>query len=554
MQTHDRASSPFLRKAFSVGVVSLLAALAILGFVTPVHAAFFDSQCNANTNSANSLSCGALANVTTGDVIVVVVEAYGATNCPTLTDGMVTGTSGFTLAVSACSVGVNIGRLITAIWTTTATGSGAVTPVITIENGIAYYIEGYAVTGPSAVGLATSKDSLIPNQCSACTSLSDSVNSFTLLSGITFTANLAALDTVGNPVFTAPTGFATYGCAQNGRQNACSTFSFATFGSSTLANSYTFASQLAGASMVAVSLGATVQGSQVQTIGSCPTKNTATFTLVNSTIYMYQGTTVGPQSVNAISTFVASTIGSGPHTLRLLIYAQQVVGFPSATVSAGFPLIKQYEKSFVLTSGTTNTVVSAQTAVSIGGLFAFGTFSSDVWAVGIVGDDHIKINQSSLSGLVTQTGVASTLTQPNTFTSAGTANGNKIYLCSTAVYQSIVFVTSTLTTTTTPSTTVTTTATTYNIAITSQGVANWSIVFLLVILPGFLLAVGSGVATKSPQIAGVGLISGMTLGAGIGAQPQVALVPPSLFFALVVVDIFIMIGLWRFGGGTGTSV
>jgi hypothetical protein len=290
--------------------------------------------------------------------------------------------------------------------------------------------------------------------------------------------------------------------------------------------------------------------SQSQTIGSCPSVNDNTFTMVNSTIYMYEGTTVGPQSVNSISTSVASTIGSGSHTLRLLIYAQQVVGFPAASVSAGFPLIKAYETSYVLTSGTKNSIISAQISLNIGNLAFGGSYSSDIWAVGVVGDDHIKLNQSSLSGLLTQTGAASTSTQPNTFTSAGSASGNKIYLCSTAVYQSILVITTTFSTQLSATTTVTATATTYNIGIVAQGVSNWSIVFLLIMAPAFLLAVGLGAYTRSPQAAGIGLMAGMMIGAGIGAQPQVQLVPPSLFFALVVADLFIMIGIWRFGGGS----
>lgn len=190
---------------------------------------------------------------------------------------------------------------------------------------------------------------------------------------------------------------------------------------------------------------------QTLNIGSCPTKNTATTTLVNNTEYFYTQSAISPASFNAVNTFVASvTSATAPQTLSIGIYATLNTGAVSGANT--MYLIAAFSKS--LTAGTTNSPISWQPNVGLSSTIVGSIPTGATIGIALLGTNKIKINQSSLAGMTTATttggALASTLT-------ALTSGSNQLYFCSSISYQQVF--TTTATTTTTVSTTTTSTTT-----------------------------------------------------------------------------------------------
>lgn len=298
---------------------------------------------------------------------------------------------------------------------------------------------------------------------------------------------------------------------------------------------------------------------QTQIIGACPSGATGVFTThaagtfapANNTVYLYSGAMLGGiETVNQIQAAVNSTIGSGPHTLQLLLFTSN-----SPSVSVASPLLLEAYSlpKFVITSGTTNQIIQWNVGVGLANSISQG----NVWAIGLVGDDHIKLATSGVSGITTQSGQASTALQTSAatgYTSLGTPVSTELFFCAQATYQSVLSIVITTTVINIATSTITSvqtvTSNTGGGGTAALGIANYSLMFLLIVCPGFLLGAGIGLYTKSPQGAGIGMMAGFLLGAGIGAQPSVSLVPPALFFAVLVSSLLIMVGIWRLGGSS----
>lgn len=299
------------------------------------------------------------------------------------------------------------------------------------------------------------------------------------------------------------------------------------------------------ASMVIVwsNTGATVTtgtSRQTQTLGSCPTAASFTgtlapaksFTMVNNTIYMYSGNALAFEVVDTISVGLNSTIGSGSHTLRLLFYASA-----GSTVSIAQPLTKFYEHSFTISSGTTDQIITAQVNLQLQGAFSVG----NTIAVGVVGDNKIKIANSTTAGIHIFAGNPSTSTQPSTFTSMGTADKGTsgLALCASLSYQSTATLTSTTSfTTTTGGTATTVTTTKYSITnsnelITGGGFALMLEWFVILVMPSMII----GVITKS--------LWGGILGAVLGLT--VAVIALSAPFWVIIVVVVAIVGAMFFG-------
>lgn len=304
-----------------------------------------------------------------------------------------------------------------------------------------------------------------------------------------------------------------------------------------------------------ISAGATSATSQTQTIGSCPPgggTGIGHYTLANNTIYFYNGNALGAEVVNSVSVEVASTKYSAgaTHYLELLLYAST-----STPPSIAYPNTRLYEsKVFAITAGTTNSTITLQIAVPLNGATTT-PLPFNWWSVGIIGDDNIRIAGSSLSGLVTQTGTTPTVSstppiQPLTFTSSGTASTNKLALCATGSFQSVVggFATTTISSVTIAATT--TQTQTNIVAGLVPSTVNYSLMFFVVLFPGVVLAFVMGIASRSAPGAGIGFVAGMTVGAGLGWQA--GLLPnPGILVVLLIVDVFIIVGVFTIGKGGG---
>jgi hypothetical protein len=144
------------------------------------------------------------------------------------------------------------------------------------------------------------------------------------------------------------------------------------------------------------------------------------------------------------------------------------------------------------------------------------------WAVGISGDDHINVYNSSLSGMTSQVNLVPAVT------SIGTSSNNKFDLCASASYQSILVSTTTTTSyqsaTSTTLLTSTYVVTTINSQVLFSNSANWPMMLLFLLVPAGLL-MG---ATKSLSGALVGLMIGAVIGIMAG------ILPSWLFIGLVI--------------------
>lgn len=268
-----------------------------------------------------------------------------------------------------------------------------------------------------------------------------------------------------------------------------------------------------------------------QTIGSCPAKNTATFTMVNQTLYLYEGTTLANQAVNTVQVNIASVGGTtGTHTIQLVVYATPAAG----AISPSNLFALQYSRQVAITSGTKNVqIMAAVTGVSFPSAGA-------TWAVGVVGDNKIALNQSSLGGMFSYSGVpVSTAAQNSFYTTQGSSFGTDLALCANSAYQIIQTQTVTVTQSATTSVTVTSTSTvnTINAQVLFANNQNWPIVFLLLFLPcGILLGV-----TRNLSGGMVGLLIGSVICLMAGV------IPAYIFTGLLIGIVAMMVLIQRSG-------
>lgn len=185
-------------------------------------------------------------------------------------------------------------------------------------------------------------------------------------------------------------------------------------------------------------------------LGSCPTKNTATNALTNSTVYFWTGTVLQGEQVNTLQTEVTS-VNSGhvaSETLALAVYATPGTG--SVSVNNPLTLVGNSFKFFTLTptSSPQSLLWSANVNLGTNGIPPGATV-----AIAIQGNSKILINSSSLAGMQTAAG---TIGAGNQFT-ALSATSTQLFFCGSLSYQVIVTTTTTFSTTTSIISTVTTT-------------------------------------------------------------------------------------------------
>lgn len=304
----------------------------------------------------------------------------------------------------------------------------------------------------------------------------------------------------------------------------------------TTSSTYTVYAQLFGSFTSSAS-----GGTGTFTLGSCPTKNTATATLANNTVYMYTTTALpGGTNINTVTTSLAATSApAASETLYLAVYVTTFTG----PVTPANPLQLTAQKSFVISAGTKNQILSWALSVPI--QVATSASSTYTYGIAVLGNSKLSINDSSLSGMVTATTSGGVLPA---FITGTSSTGTELYLCASATFQTIVTTTVTSTTTstvtsggsatTTISTTTTLTSLSSNAALgNSVGVA---FVLLILLAPAFAIAIPLGVYTKSPIGAGLGFVSGLAIGALLGNQG--GLIPFSVLAGMMIVIILLIVG------------
>lgn len=276
----------------------------------------------------------------------------------------------------------------------------------------------------------------------------------------------------------------------------------------------------------AIILGTASASTQTQTIGSCTATATGGTYLANSTQYWYAGNALGQEAVSTIKTQVENIKGSGSHTLQLLIYV--TAANPGAqTPSVFYPAILAYSQSFVITSGTTNSTITLNVNIPLN-TANISPLPFNFWSVGIVGDDHIRIHNSALSGMTTQTGAASTASQPSQFTGPGSTTTTKLQVCATGNYQSVISGPTTTTTAAASTTLIVSTTSTATISTISANLfassSNWPVIFLILLLPaGLFMGISRSLT---------GLLAGLMVGAIMGIL--MGIIPNYVFVGLVI--------------------
>lgn len=241
---------------------------------------------------------------------------------------------------------------------------------------------------------------------------------------------------------------------------------------------------------------------QTQTLGSCPTAlkgHAHYFALTNNTQFWYSGNALGSEVVNTVQTEVASIKGIGSHTLNLALYGTSALISPSQAPSIPNPATLLWAKSFVITTGTVNSTIVVQVNIPLNSIQT-APLPFNFWAVSVSGDDHINVYNSTLSGMVSQSGLPTVGSQ---YTSSGTTSADKFDLCATASYQS--FYTQSVVTTIT-STSVSTVQGSSNPAVI--GNSNFMLAIVVILGPAILLAG----ATKSLWGGMLGAVLGIAVG------------------------------------------
>lgn len=512
-----RRSPSFLRRPLSTLLVFVLIVIAFLSVIPTAEAAVsvwntVGTRCLGPVGTCTSAS---LAIHASGDIVYVAVASYeSGSSCSDLnapTDSTGDTFSNVITTICASQTGSTT-QIVTVYFFTTASTTSR---TITVTGGASADLYVWGVDTSGTVSTAAATISMTTGCLPSCSPVALDCSSLTYcpvqMATTTYFGSgsflLAAYINYGwGGTYVPGSGFQAVAAGQSaleyniGNGNVISPTTFPE-----TCQSCGAAVQSSGVAVVFGSAGAGPSPNQTQTIGSCPSSPPGTFTMVNSTIYMYYGNSLGSEVVNTVSTEIDSIVGSGSHTIQLLVYVSSGV-----TASVATPLTLAYSRSFVITSGTTNSIITAQVNIQVSSAVPF-----NLWGVGIVGDNKVVIKTSSLSGLFTQSGNPSTAAQPNSFTSQGATSVTKLYLCATANYQSAL---GTTTVTTAASTTVTTSST---VTVSSIGptlftsASNWPVIFLILVLPaGLFLG-----ATRTLAGALLGLMIGAVIGVMMGILP-----------------------------------
>jgi hypothetical protein len=481
----------------------------------------FDKAATATTSNSATVSPQVTPSIT-GEFIVVTVGIFDNNNpsySVTVADGATTLTLAGSLELDTNTHnGATLNRTMydavfygntpnaaLETWTVTlnkhTAGESARATIILFNNAPSFL----GVTAPSNAGNA---------QCGA-TSSCTSVSPF-LASGASYTSSAMLIAIVGTYAGATPgVGFSAPSNGCTAAEPFCSEYNVPGTAGSTFFNmGCTVTCGAWNLEAVVFDFNATgLSGSQ--SIGSCTTAG-GTFAMVNQTLYMYEGSNPGPESVNNASVLISSVGGStGTHTIQFVIYATPLSG----SISPTNQLTLLYSKQVALGSGTG----AATITVSPG---TFLPTTGETWGIGVVGDNKITLVTSGLTGLYTFGGVpVSTSPQNAAFTAQGTSSGTELALCANAVYSIL-----TTTTTTSVSTHVTTFTSTQTVS-TGTGSSSFAInnpdsmiLFLLLLLPtGLLLG-----ATRNL----VGALVGLAIGAIVAVVAGV--LSPFFFTGLLI--------------------
>lgn len=532
-----------------IGILGLLT----LSFVTfPVQGQTIvasNASNNCQANGATSFTC--TLSVTTGHILVLFagwLHAAAGGSIPTFTPADSQSNS-FTFVTSIGLSGTcGSGHDFCQTWVyTVASAASTGTDTFTFTYGANGILSGnvYDISGASLSGLQSGVGTSVPNSASSTFAVTPFPAGALSIAGY-------ATDGATQP-YSAGTGFT---LITNQPQPASAGSWFAGESGDTGTGNTTCPMSL-GSPAVAAWTGACITfspgggGPGNNTIGSCPTKDTATVTLANSTQYFYTATTLQNMIINNFTAEVAS-VNSGhvaSETLYFGIYSTTNAGI----ISAGNPLLLAGFKTWTLSA----TSAPQKLLWSIG--LALNVPQGATWAISISGNSKILINQSGLTGL--QTGasgpvVGTTGTLAGQFTSLS-ASASTLYMCASSSFQSVVTttVTSTIGSATTTFTnftstvTVTTTATTIDQNVLATTTSGATVLMLVILIPALALGM-VGALAKSAPIAGAGFVGGLSIGAGIGNYAGI--VPFWLLGVIVIATVLIILFLvmaMRGGGG-----
>jgi hypothetical protein len=317
-----------------------------------------------------------------------------------------------------------------------------------------------------------------------------------------------------------------------------------------LADAYTYVSTATSTSYTTViSIGATTPGdampwgysltwvifnpapvgvtTQSQSIGSCPPgggSGVGHYALTNTTQFWYSGNALGQEVVNTIQTEVQSIKGSGSHTLNLAVFGTAGSLSNGQSPNVANPASLLYLKSFTITSGTVNQTITVQINIPLNSANTL-PLPFNFWAISISGDDHIIVAASTTSGMTTQSGLP---TASSSFTSSGTSSVDKMALCATGSYQSVITGPTTTTVSTQSATSTMLTTSTFTVSTIGANLfnssSNWPVIFFILLIPAGLFM---GI-TKNLSGALVGLMIGAIVGLLMGV------LPPFVFIGLVI--------------------
>lgn len=280
--------------------------------------------------------------------------------------------------------------------------------------------------------------------------------------------------------------------------------------------------------------------------GSCGSKDLASSWMANNTVYLYEYVATSSGYINNLSVMVAQTKsgvpvgGSFGLGLRLGIYV---------TTSSIQPLVLMQVIPVPLDVRTTHRWITLNPSTdAYGGPISLN--AGDIVAYAILGNDHIKLNQSTASTTamyeatsVTSSGYQYLPAKLFPIDVLGTDHTPHIYACANVFYGGI---TITSTTTSYPTATVTRTLTTMTTGVNSPNpdtLSFWFIPLFFLLLPmGLLVAFGAQAHAGGPAIMFLAVL-GLTLGSWLGTMANIIPLGLSLLFSVAMVIV-----IWRTGG------
>lgn len=533
---------PFLSQI----AISLLIIVVVLYpyMLIPVKAAgpTISNTCYTATKNTTNVSC-ALTIAAIGDLIVVAVTAYMNTaSCPPSVSTNSTGGSETFLRIGNTSCQNQAGNGGEQVWMSyfVATSSSSHTVSVTLSSGVGtngyLTIGGYDTSGTPVTIVGTVQGSGTAN----------TVGSYQSTSSIAFQSPsvliAAIIPGIATTSATAGTGFTTTTGSGSGL-SLCETTLQEYSTTATLSSPTSFPWQVGSIAScgappnglwleLGVAVGTPGQASNNSNLGSCPPKNTATFTMVNSTQYFYTGSWLSNEVINNASVEIAS-VNSGhasSETIRMQVYITASAG----GISASNPLVLAAQSIIPALS-----VTSTPQRIT----WPFGYSAPQIppgatVAISVIGNNKIILNQSSLAGLQTGTAgsiVSGTALPTPQFTSLS-ASGTQLFFCANSSFQTVV--TTTATTTVTTSTIVT--STTSITSINPGSNSNLPLVLLFLFLPaGIFYGVGRNLS---------GGLLGLIIGAIVCAASGI--LTPFLVTGIIIACVALAFVVGR-GGANG---